>query len=506
MRGRITVKAAEPKKQFLSSRVLSGKMILLAALCFFLCCLRLHAGGGSEETEIDPLYDTWTLTITQFDFSALPLEKQIIGNQMIRSIKDQLSSLKVRIRSPEETAYYAAYALSEARLKAAEALQSKRKERDALLFRGDASWTYNSKIKTIDETIKTLEEEYSIIEAEYPLITEQPQFLLSEKNLSGTYPPVPENGMEYSFCREQKIDAFLTGTVTEYYGRMYVSVKLYMLYNRSYIYEDYVLFSVEDQETALAELSSRLRSVLSGIEGAAVIVRAEPEDAVILINDAYAGRGNTGERDQDPETIIVEVYADDYHKAEFQLDLFSGELADVFIGLQPVEYKPLRIDTIDGFPSSVYLGSTYMGTTPLSLNLLSDQAEYITMENERGDAASFIYSGTASSQIVTLAPETFDGRTVEDYRKKFYGAYGRFWLSLPILVLLYGTATAAKSASDHAIMYMGLQNQDMYDYAMMNRYIAIGTAAIAGGFLIETLIRMGIYLYKSNATNVINNK
>jgi hypothetical protein len=474
----------------------SVNIFLLLLLLLFFLCHNLYAGGNSEESETEILHDTWTLSVTQFDVSSLPPEKQIIRNIVTRKIVDQLSSLSIRVRPPEEIAYYTEYSWSQARLTSGQTLKSKRDERDALLFKGDTSWTYKNKIKKIDEEIKALEETYNITEAEFPLVAEHPVFSLTEQNLLETYPEIPEDGMEYSFCKEQKIDGFLSGTISEYYGRILVSIKLYTLYTRSYAYEESVLFSVEDQQTVLSELFTRLRSVLSGIEPSAIIVNAKPEDAIILVNEVYTGRGSSGEKTQDPGPMNIEIFAEDYRKENFQVDLFSGELAEVFINLQPIAYEAFDIDTSNGLGASVYLGSTFMGETPLTLNLLPDQYEYITMENEIGETTSFIYEGSISSAAVTLVLEEEKGKTVDEYRKSMYGAYGRFWISLPVTVLLYGVATSTIDASN----YSG--NIDMYNSAVVNRNISIGSIALTGAFLIESLIRMGIYLYKSNSTDV----
>jgi hypothetical protein len=456
----------------------------------------LYAEGASEEVETETLYDTWILCITKFDTSGLSPDKQIIGNIVTRKMIGELSSLGARIRPPEEIAYYNEYAWSKARLEAGQTLKSKRDERDALLFLGDSSWTYKNKMKKIDEEIKTLEETFSQREADFPLVVENPAFSLLEQNLSGTYPELPETGMEYAFCKEQNIDGFLSGAISEYYGRIYLSIKLYTLYTQKYVYEDYELFSVEDQQTLLAELSGRLKSVLSGIEASQIVVKAKPENAIIVLNDDYAGRGNIEEKNQNPETVNIEVFAEDYQPEDFQVDLFSGELAQVSIELKPITYDAFYIDTSNGFPASLYLGSTYMGETPITLNLLPDQYEYITMENEKGESTSFIYDGSISTAHVTLSLAEENKKTVEDYRKGFYGAYGRFWLSLPIAFFVYGAATSAVNASN----YSGTQG--MYDNAVVTRNVSIGAAAIAGGFLIETLIRMGIYLYQSNSADV----
>lgn len=474
----------------------TGKILILAGLCFFIFCRPLYARASLEMTEDVPLYTTWTLCITSFDTSGLSPAKRIMGNLITRNMVDELSSLDARVRSPEETMYYTEYAWNQARLEAGQALKKKRDERDALFFSGDTEWNYKNKVKKIDNEIKTLEAKYELQESGFPLVAGNPNFALAQQNLSGTFPPVPMDGMEYSFCKEQKIDGFLTGTISEYYGRVYAAIRLYTLYSRSYVYEDFILFSVEDQQLAVSGLASRLKAVLSGIEPSAIIVKAEPEDALILLNNTYAGRGNSGERDHSPGTVDVEVFADDHRNKKFQVDLVSGELAEVFINLQPIMYEAFDLDTAGGLAASVYLGSTFMGKTPITLNIVPDQHEYITMENERGETISFVYNGSTPSATIALVPPKDNGKTLEDYRKSFYGAYGRFWITLPLAVIINGVATASVDAYN----YSG--NADTYDSAVTARNVAIGSIVVAGGFLVETLIRMGIYLYKSNSEDV----
>jgi hypothetical protein len=456
----------------------------------------LYAGGAPETAEEEILYDTWKLCITQLDTSALPLQSKMMGNIITRSMVDQLSSLNARVRPPEEISRYTEYAWTQGRLEAGQKLKSKRDERDALLFKGETNWTYKNKIKKIDEEIKTLEEEYTLQEAVFPLIAEYPSFSLTEQNIEGTYPPVPESGMEYAFCKEQNVDGFLSGIVTEYYGRIYVSIKLYTLYTQSFIYEDYALFSVEDQQVILSETFTRLKAVLSGIEPASILVKAEPEEAFILINETYAGQGNSGEKTQSPGTTQIEVFADEYEMEDIEIDLFTGEFAEVFINLKPIAYQAFNIDTSNGLPASVYRGSTFVGMTPLSLTMQPNQYEHFILENDQEETAEFVYGGVSSSAVIRLALNEPNPKTVEDYRKGFYGAYGRFWISLPIAFLMYGVATSAVSASN----YSG--NPDMRNNAEWSRGIFYGSAAVAGGFFLESLIRMGFYLYQSNKTNV----
>jgi len=118
-----------------------------------------------------------------------------------------------------------------------DALVKKRNERDALLFRGDPLWKYENDLKTIDEAILKLEQSVAAVEANAPLVEEKPVFALSEKNLKGTFPQPPQPGAEYRFCTTEKADAILSGTLSEYYGRIFLELKMYTRHTNSYSYK-----------------------------------------------------------------------------------------------------------------------------------------------------------------------------------------------------------------------------------------------------------------------------
>jgi hypothetical protein len=85
-----------------------------------------------------------------------------------------------------------------------------------------------------------------------------------------------------------------------------------------------------------------------------------------------------------------------------------------------------------------------------------------------------------------------EDKETDRFRRAFYGAYGRFWIALPVAFLVNGLYT----------MYSGTYlrpespgNADLYDQASVLYYINIGTMVVAGGFLAESLYRMFRYIY-----------
>jgi hypothetical protein len=122
------------------------------------------------------------------------------------------------------------------------------------------------------------------------------------------------------------------------------------------------------------------------------------------------------------------------------------------------------------------------------------QFQYIRVETEDGLTGEAIVKGNPDAKdvrIITLKPRRLPGRDdnpVEKSRKKFYGAYGRFWLALPLAFIINGISQS------YADNYNSSGNPNMYNSVTYSNYISIGAWAISGVFLAETLIRMFVYV------------
>ena len=368
-------------------------VLFFAVLFFLFPGPDLFASGNKEEVpeEEGPLNAEWLLCITLPDVFDLPLTRQITGDMVARTLADVLSKQKNRFRGEQESAYYRDYAWAKSRSDAARAIQSKRDERDLLLYRGYPLWKYEKNLKTIDEDIAKLEEELAVIDALVPLIEEKPAFVLSEANRNGTFPLPPAPGTEYRFCSEQKADAFVSLSLSEYFGRIYLSIKMFTLHTRSYSYEDFVLFSSEDLVAAIDEISGRLAEAVSETLPAGILVRSSPPDAMVLIDEKYAGRGDMEMQTRSPGEAEIAIQADNYIPATVPLELNPGELAELFITLTPLSLSAFQVDVPGSPGSKVFLGSLYVGETPLTLELPRTDFTYISVETKEGEIGSMIY-------------------------------------------------------------------------------------------------------------------
>jgi hypothetical protein len=397
-----------------------------------------------------------------------------------------------------ERDFYQDYAYAEQRKEAAKLLAAKRNERDQLLFRGEPEWKHRNSLKAIDGEIKKLEEDFARAGREIPAISEAPLFKLSEANLGGSYPAPPPEGGEYRFCRTQKADAFLEGRISEFHGRIYLSVKLYALYSRSFLYEDGILFSTEDTVPAMNELAGRLVAVAAGSEPALIAVHAGPEDARITINGVYAGRGEISPREYPPGEARVDIFAEGRETVSLPLALRGGELAELYINLRPLSREALRVEAPEQPGTLVYRGALYLGEAPLSLTMPSGGYEYLTVETPGGETGRLVVQGSGGSGegpafvLKTAIPPGEDEKPVDRARRRFYGAYGRFWIALPVAFILGGVYNAYLDAYNNNV------TQEMYDEAMKYWYISTGATVLAGLALTETFYRIYRYVRTSD--------
>jgi hypothetical protein len=460
--------------------------------------------GKSAESEKVPINNEWVLCVTAFDYSALPASYSAAGDTAVRRLVDSLAVVDKRVRVSPEYEWYEGYAWSQAALTAEKALAAKRAERDALLYRGEPAWKYRRSLKTIDDEIAKLEEDVKKARDESPSITVEPVFRLTENSGAGAYPAPPSPGSEYKFCRDQKADGFLAGEVTEYYGRIYIAVRLYAVYQDAYIFEDSVIFSADDAGEAVHEISGRLATAISGSEAAGIAVRASPDDAMIVINDSFTGRGELAAGERPPGKVRVFVSAENYETQIIETDLAGGELTSIEVSLLPLDLSTVYINIAGNFGASVYTGAGYAGETPLTLTVPSNQLSYVQVERFDGaeGSAVFVTPETAGESyeisVKLKASLSSDRQQVERARRQYYGAWGRFWIALPVAFIIDGITTSRIKSHNYAVLNSGGYTNGMYNDAVTWNNVRTGAWVAVGLASADVIFRVIRYLYVSN--------
>jgi hypothetical protein len=457
--------------------------------------LPLFGKGKAEEEETDPLNPQWFLSITALDVSALKPAQRVVGDLLIRSLADSLLGLHHRVRVSEEYSYYKDMAYIRALEDAGKKLAAKRAERDILAYRGYPDWRYKSEVKTVDAAIKTLEEEYQKAEEAAIRIAVEPEFLLAEENAQGVFPPPPAAGGEYQYCVSKKADAFVSGEVAEFHGRLYVTVRMYTLYTRSFEYEDTFIFSTDNLVMAEEEMTGRLVAAISGASPAAVSITAEPSDAVILVRESFAGQGSTGVREHAPGPLDVAVFAEGYESTGASVDLATGELIEMEFKLQPSPETSFDIDFPAHEGSPVYRGALYAGRTPLTITAPLNQFEYVHAETPGGGESSVVFRAGQTGSVVSLPnaiPRGSDSKPLGTARRKFYGGWTAFWVALPLAFMASGIASTYQNAYTYA--------EDPGVGSSYNTWNTVSTGLWIGfgGVAVYSIYRMARYGYTAS--------
>jgi hypothetical protein len=462
------------------------RSVIIPALLLALS-LPLFGKGKTEEAPGEPLNPTWTVSITAFDVSALNPAQRVVGDLLIRSLVRSLVTVHHRVRVSEEYSYYKDLAHIKALEDAGKKLAAKRAERDMLVYKGHPNWRYRSELKTVDAAIKTLEEEYKKAEEAAIRIAMEPGFSLTTENIQGTFPPPPAENAEYQYCVSQKADAFVSGDISEFHGRLYVNIRMYTLYTRAYEYQDSYIFSTDDLLLAQEEMAGRLIAAISGASPAAISVAAEPPEAVILVRNSFAGQGSTGVREHAPGPMDVTVFADGYEPMETSVELAMGERIDMEFKLHPTPETGFTIDFPSHEGALVYQGSLYMGQAPLTITAPMNQFEYIHAETPAGETSSVVFRAGQTGDVITMpevVPRGKDPKPLATARRKLYGGWTAFWITLPVAFMVTGIA----ATYENAYIYAG-------DPEMGRKFNAMNTVSTGlwigfGGVAAYSLYRM----------------
>ena len=262
---------------------------------------------------------------------------------------------------------------------------------------------------------------------------------------------------------------------------------MYTLYTRSFAYEDAFIFSTDDLLLTEEEMAGRLIAAISGASPAAVSVKAEPEDAVVLIRESFAGQGNIGLREHAPGPLDVAVFAEGYEPMGTSVDLAMGELIEMEFKLHPTPETSFAIDFPSREGSLVYQGALYRGQTPLTITAPLNQFEYIHAETPTGQTSSVVFRAGQTGNLITMPniiPRGKDPKPLGSARRKLYGWWTAFWITLPAAFMVSGFASAYKNAWDYA-----------GDPGVVDTYNALNTASTClwigfGGVAAVSVYRM----------------
>jgi hypothetical protein len=481
---------------------LLGRVLLFSLALFPAVLTGAFARGKTEEAQEEPRNPEWVVAISAFDVSALSPSRQNLGLLAARSLVDSFNRVDRRIRTDREYAYYEGAARSGLRSEAGKKLLAKRDERDGLIFQGEEDWRYRIRLAAIEEELKKLEEEFNAAEEKDLKVVTEPVFSVTADNKKGIFLPPPAEGEEYRFCVNQKADAFIAATLSEYYGRIYLTIRMYTAYSRSFQYEDSTIFSLEDIALGTEDLAGRLCTVVAGTTPAALAVNTDPGEAFILIGNKLAGQGSTGLVEHSPGTVNLEVFAEDHETISLPVDLHAGELTELNLTLPPIARRSVEVKVPDIPGTSVYQGSLFVGTAPLTITTPQGKDGYVKIETPDEKTQAFVFNTERQvpSDLVFRNPRTprpSGEKPLEAARRGYYGSWGRLWIAGSLTLLISGIYTG------YEVAYNGGNHvEKLYNEGNIMGYVRIGAFVTTGLVAAEWIFRFIRYVYTANKDSV----
>lgn len=454
----------------------------------------VFASGKKDADNVITKNDEWILCITNFETKSLPLEKAVVVPVIKRKIIERINMISYRTRISPEYAYYEEYAWVRERATAAKAIATKMDERSSEIYKGNPKWRYNQNIAKIDKDLIKLRKTLEEVESSPPVINKEPVFKLSKGNDGFNFPAAPASGGELTFCMAQSSDALLSGAIVDFHGRFLLSLKLYISYTRSFVWEDRIAFSEDDIDAALDDILQKLMIVLAGNEPAIVSITAQPEDALVLINRSFAGKGSTGNLEYPPSTIIVTAASPNHETVTLETTLSASEKTNININLAPIQYEDVNILGDEG--SRIYKGALYIGKAPYTLRLPVNSIVYIEMEKPYSDNSGKIVfeipdktEVPSSFQVKTRPP--LKSNSVDRNRRIYYWSWGATWITG---IFAWIAGYTYKEASDANLMGYNTNTDEVqtWSYIRIGAYIGLG---VAGVYTVYRLIR---YLITAN--------
>jgi DNA-binding winged helix-turn-helix (wHTH) protein len=483
------------------------RVILLISLLTF----PIIAYAAGKAAAIDYKEKNWTLCVTAFDSSKLPSAQSVTSETIQRIITNNLQSLDYKLRSTGEYDYYWSVAWLAAQNVEAKKLAAKQQERDRLYFQGYSAWRYKREIKRVDGEIEVLRQALENAELSSPNIATIPHFAASSDNLKGIFPAPPAKGREASFCKSQNVNGFLRGNASIYHGRLLVEVELWTVWSRSYVYKDNVIFSIEDIDQALYEFSTRFINTISGMEYSVLVVKADPSDSIIIVDDKYiSNNGQSGEIHRTPGPVEINVYAKNHEPQSETVNLYEAGRTEIGFTLYPIPQGSFTVTTKKGEKANVYQGAMFVGQTPLTLTGPLDGFGQISIETEDNNKGEYRTAQTifqiedkTSVKIAPKKPAPTD--RIEKARKRFYGAYGRLWIGLPVALMLLGVSESYVNAFNSVDWdkYPDLYDEKYPTAVFWSRTMPISAGIGIGVLAADVIIHLILYVYQANRSGAI---
>ncbi|MBI9103445.1 MAG: PEGA domain-containing protein [Spirochaetales bacterium] len=402
-------------------------------LIFFIIVYIFSMGPLSSQTESDVFPEKLRVGIARFERNNLPPAYDYLAESLPSEILEFVSvcdTHTLTLREVEDLAYNK---FSEDIDTLRDEITSLRQQRDKLLFDKNRSEEKYAELSvSIEEKERALlgmdAQSHGLAGISIPLV-------LSEKNRQGEFLQKVAGNIENR--NDDSIDYLIWGEIEYIEGLIYLYYEVYSFISGNRIFYKETVFLPENSADIISDDRDKLWTLFLGEEWSRLIVNAEPIASRIRLDGGpwKMSRLESGFILPGLHEITISAYG--FKAVTESIALAAGEelvlsfdLAPDFMSRIPVRSYPQGAD--------VYLGSQWMGETPLFLNVPGDFSRILLRKKGFDDYSYYIEGDSATDLNIMLKKSIFDWDIyVKNKRDRFYQSLGGFFLSIPVTVFLY---------------------------------------------------------------------
>ncbi len=477
---------------------------LLSALLLVLLTSRLP--GQTPAAAKAPADDepNWTVGVASFTGLNLQEENRYLRHSFPLALRERLVSVRLHFFTPGERDGYRRAVIRRAARRQGQELQKLRRERDALFFQDRDPGDLAREQAAYEQRLSQGSEELARLASLDPAQVEMPE-RKEVRFVEGSRGEVllPEAGRApLAVAEDQKVDLLIYGSFEEIQGYLYLEVRAVdaALQQEVYAYSDAA--GREDLGPDMEAVVDGLTKVLWGRDWASLAVTATPAEARIYVDDSLLGSGEARLDFVSPGERALRVELEGYETQKQTLRVEPYSLTELEISLEKLPESSISVAS-DPAGAALYRDSAWLGVTPLEVARPDTLSRFLL--RLKGFRDEPLYLGPTSPAAVSfkLAPAEADPLALQKRdRKRFYGAFGLFALSLPLPIISWALV------GDFTVGYQGAADRyNLYgDPADLNEarrlqslgtgfyYSYLGTLGLSVGLAVNMVIQLVRYV------------
>jgi hypothetical protein len=464
------------------------------------------AAGAAPAMDLSPPRDgrkQWTVGICAFDVEGLSLENAYLAYSLPLLLKNAVGVLDAHALADAERERAARAAIAREEAAADRAATAARRDLDGLLFKDAVAGKADASARdSAAERLAKAVDRRRFLETLDPARVEVPRSLpvvFKQGTEDGKLldpPRVPRD----AYCAREGIDLLVGGSLQEVQGYLLLDIWAFDATRGGTVYSTRNAAQREDLYAFIADLGREMTGTILGRPWSAVSFAPTPPQSALYVDGTLSASGASSAVYLDPGAHTVRISAPGYRDRERGISLAAGERTVIDDSLEQLAPGEIALAS-DPSGASVYLGSVWMGVTPLVLAAPPAEGRIeLALKGYYGQPLS-VSAASPSSLTVTLEAESGprDARQKKS-RDAFYRSLTLFALSVPVPLASYALA------QDWQLRYVDLAAAGSWgqaETAQTVSYVTLGTyyagIAVSVGLFSWMVSRIIDYVKAANA-------